>query len=256
MHRLLCMKYHNRGYFVENWERKKQIFKLHPWAHPLALPVSQLSTIDSDFSSNSPFPVSIHGSVCVSRLSFVSRRSTSGDVRRQFWTLIVLPSVPAPYSAPAPAQVVPWRPAHFSRRWRHSLRRLGVGVGAVELADLRHFSVSLLCTLFSAKTKVKEDDSWAFVLWLLIKGYWYMIKINKACKYRDNASPPVLFMARYTINIHTLWLLGSILYPGECDLTVYPRKYSVIFSRMHFVTFIYVYNNVMLCYIILYYIIL
>ena len=36
--------------------------------------------------------------------------------------------------------------------------------------------------------------------------------------------------------VYTLRLIGPISYPGECDLMVHPRKYSVIFSRMHFVT--------------------
>ena len=31
-------------------------------------------------------------------------------------------------------------------------------------------------------------------------------------------------------DIYTLRLIGSISYPGECDLMVQPRKYSVIFS--------------------------
>ena len=31
----------------------------------------------------------------------------------------------------------------------------------------------------------------------------------------------------------------TFLYRGECDLMVHLRKYSVIFSRMHFVTFVY-----------------
>ena len=34
-----------------------------------------------------------------------------------------------------------------------------------------------------------------------------------------------------------------ILYLGECDLMIHPQKYSVIFSRMHYVTFVrYVHN--------------
>ena len=36
--------------------------------------------------------------------------------------------------------------------------------------------------------------------------------------------------------VYTLRLIGPISYPGECDLMVHPRKYSVIFSRMHYVT--------------------
>ena len=39
------------------------------------------------------------------------------------------------------------------------------------------------------------------------------------------------------LRLHT-----AISYPGECDLMVNPRKHRVIFSRMHFVTFVYVYN--------------
>ena len=36
----------------------------------------------------------------------------------------------------------------------------------------------------------------------------------------------------------TLRLIGLISYPGECDLMVHSRKHIVIFSRMHFVTFV------------------
>ena len=42
--------------------------------------------------------------------------------------------------------------------------------------------------------------------------------------------------------LNTLRLIGPISYPGECDLMVHGRKYSVIFSRMYFVTFVYVNN--------------
>ena len=42
--------------------------------------------------------------------------------------------------------------------------------------------------------------------------------------------------------VYTLRLIGSISYPSECDLTVYPRKYSVIFSQMRFVTFVRMYS--------------
>ena len=38
--------------------------------------------------------------------------------------------------------------------------------------------------------------------------------------------------------VYTLRLIGPISYPDECDLMVHPRKYIVIFSRMHFVTFV------------------
>ena len=38
--------------------------------------------------------------------------------------------------------------------------------------------------------------------------------------------------------VYTLRLIGPISYPGGCDLMVHPRKYNVIFSRMHFVTFV------------------
>ena len=33
--------------------------------------------------------------------------------------------------------------------------------------------------------------------------------------------------------VYTLRLNGPISYPCECDLMVHPRKFSVIFSRMH-----------------------
>ena len=38
--------------------------------------------------------------------------------------------------------------------------------------------------------------------------------------------------------IYTLRLIRPISYPGECDLIVHPQKYIVIFSQMHFVTFV------------------
>ena len=38
--------------------------------------------------------------------------------------------------------------------------------------------------------------------------------------------------------VYTLRLIGPISYPGECDLMVQLQKYSEIFSRMHFVTFV------------------
>ena len=38
--------------------------------------------------------------------------------------------------------------------------------------------------------------------------------------------------------VYTLRLIGPISYSGECDLMVYPWKYIVTFSRMHFVTFV------------------
>ena len=43
--------------------------------------------------------------------------------------------------------------------------------------------------------------------------------------------------------VYTLRLIGPISYPDECDLMVNPRKYIVIFSRMHFVTFVRIYSN-------------
>ena len=36
--------------------------------------------------------------------------------------------------------------------------------------------------------------------------------------------------------VYTLRLIWPISYPGECDLMVHTRKYSVILSRMRFVT--------------------
>ena len=44
------------------------------------------------------------------------------------------------------------------------------------------------------------------------------------------------------LRLHALRLIGPILYPGECDLMVHPRKHIVIFSRMHFATFVRVYT--------------
>ena len=41
---------------------------------------------------------------------------------------------------------------------------------------------------------------------------------------------------------YTLRSIGPILYPGECDLMVHTRTYRVVFSWMHFVTFVNVYN--------------
>ena len=38
--------------------------------------------------------------------------------------------------------------------------------------------------------------------------------------------------------VYTLRLIRTIWYPGECDLVVPPRKYGVILSRIHFVTFV------------------
>ena len=38
--------------------------------------------------------------------------------------------------------------------------------------------------------------------------------------------------------VYPLRLIGPISYPGECDLRVHTQKYSGIFSRMHFVTFV------------------
>ena len=42
--------------------------------------------------------------------------------------------------------------------------------------------------------------------------------------------------------VFTMRLIGPISYPGECDLMVCPRKHIVIFSRMHLLTFVRVYN--------------
>ena len=38
--------------------------------------------------------------------------------------------------------------------------------------------------------------------------------------------------------VYTLRFVGPISYPDECDLMVNPRKYIVMCSRMHFVTFV------------------
>ena len=52
-----------------------------------------------------------------------------------------------------------------------------------------------------------------------------------------------IFMYRVQLScVCTLRLIGPISYPDECDLMVHPQKYSGIFSRMHFVTFVYIYN--------------
>ena len=54
-----------------------------------------------------------------------------------------------------------------------------------------------------------------------------------------------MFSQRYSSLLKTaltMRLIGPISYPGECDLIVHPRKYSVIFSRIHSMNFVYVYN--------------
>ena len=48
----------------------------------------------------------------------------------------------------------------------------------------------------------------------------------------------VLFLK--LLYVYTLRLIGPISYSGECDLMVLPRKHIVIFSRMHFVTFLHI----------------
>ena len=52
---------------------------------------------------------------------------------------------------------------------------------------------------------------------------------NRLCK---RAFKPRLYTA----------IIGPFSYLDQCDLMVQPQKYSVIFSRMHFVTFICKYN--------------
>ena len=54
--------------------------------------------------------------------------------------------------------------------------------------------------------------------------------------------PPWAFDIFAISCVYTLRLIGRISYPGECDLTVQARKYSVILSQMYFVTFIRIYN--------------
>ena len=61
------------------------------------------------------------------------------------------------------------------------------------------------------------------------------MQVNKAFLYRDEAEQNLGELKLY---VYTLRLIGPISYPGECDLMVQPQKYRVIFSRMHFVTFV------------------
>ena len=52
---------------------------------------------------------------------------------------------------------------------------------------------------------------------------------------------PVLRFSTYVyvkLRLHTAINPDAISYPGECDLMVHPQKYSAIFSRIHFVTFV------------------
>ena len=44
--------------------------------------------------------------------------------------------------------------------------------------------------------------------------------------------------SRWLSYVYTLRIIGTISCPGKCDLMVLPRKHSVIFWRMHFVTFV------------------
>ena len=66
----------------------------------------------------------------------------------------------------------------------------------------------------------KRTNPCALVLYCLFSGYFDIRHPSQIC-------------LRY---VCTLRLIGPILYPGECDLMIHPQKYSVIFSRMHFVT--------------------
>ena len=43
-----------------------------------------------------------------------------------------------------------------------------------------------------------------------------------------------LMLSKLLSFVYALRLIGPISYYGECDLMVYPRKYSIIFSRMPF----------------------
>ena len=59
----------------------------------------------------------------------------------------------------------------------------------------------------------------------------------------DKQIEHLLNAKRYTSSsclsyVYTVRLIRLISYPGECDLIGWPRKYSVIFSRMHFGTFV------------------
>ena len=42
----------------------------------------------------------------------------------------------------------------------------------------------------------------------------------------------------YPVKVRLHTAIGPISYPGQWDLMVHLRKHSVIFSRMHFVTFV------------------
>ena len=79
---------------------------------------------------------------------------------------------------------------------------------------------------------------WSNILWLNLSRR--NVKVTLTRKYAIQVDTS-LYSAVLNY-VYTLRFIGPISYPGECDLMVNVRKYSVIFSRMHFVTVLYVYN--------------
>ena len=79
---------------------------------------------------------------------------------------------------------------------------------------------------------------WSNILWLNLSRR--NVKVTLTRKYPIQVDTS-LYSAVLNY-VYTLRFIGPISYPGECDLMVNVRKYSVIFSRMHFVTVLYVYN--------------
>ena len=65
-------------------------------------------------------------------------------------------------------------------------------------------------------------SSFSFYLWF--NRFWFVC-----------ASVQVYIFSSFNESyVYTLRLIGPISYLDECDLMVHPRKYIVIFSRMHY----------------------
>ena len=73
-----------------------------------------------------------------------------------------------------------------------------------------------------------------------------LIRENQIRYVKSGTHSSYVIFSGYNTNalsyIYTLRLIGPISYSGECDLMVHPRKCSVMFSRVHFVTFVHVSN--------------
>ena len=69
-----------------------------------------------------------------------------------------------------------------------------------------------------------------------------MLFYNNRSNTRENVfdmiTYPNLHLGTDFLGVFIVELLRLYSYPGECDLVVHPRKYGVILSRMHFVTFV------------------